>query len=387
MAFISWNYLTCSFTGCSLLLVSFFMLFLAGCAWIQLFFSGRLLSEGVHPVLNVGTRKALGLLGVLLPLPPIAFCLLFIFCAVTHDDYLRRSQENVHILFDIEYKCFNKSVFHKYVSHEPRGFGAYVFNIQARLMENWKPTIELDRSKRVYVDLYLTRGEGYLRDIKLVRLSGNYLFDRSVLEAVIALEPYGKIEEGPSEVRLCFDYYVSGPLHSLDDIVRHDPEPKGGPEYCGSVISGTPFDLKASVRKREVENQKRAALNEIISAAVSVDFGPILNYYGNNFQKQWSPPEVNKSMRVVAGFTVLPSGAVRELKILSSSGHSGLDRSCLEAIDNAPPRRLPKRIDRDMQLEFVFNYYVLKNGKAVSPFPDPPISDLFTGSVFFVRKL
>ncbi len=81
-----------------------------------------------------------------------------------------------------------------------------------------------------------------------------------------------------------------------------------------------------------------------------------------NIKKNWHPPKNDTSKKVVVIFTIGKDGKVINKRIVQSSGIPIMDKSALDALDNASPfAPLPSEYKKQsVPIEFTFDYNVLK---------------------------
>jgi TonB family protein len=93
-----------------------------------------------------------------------------------------------------------------------------------------------------------------------------------------------------------------------------------------------------------------------------IDFGPYLNQLLTRLRSSWYSvmPEVarlGQRGRVDIVFTVTRLGEVKDLQVVSHSGHDALDKGALSAIQLSNPfQRLPAEYETDLKLRIAFLY-------------------------------
>lgn len=98
------------------------------------------------------------------------------------------------------------------------------------------------------------------------------------------------------------------------------------------------------------------------------DYGPYMKVLGNEIRKHWHPNEAllakHKATKVM--FRVLQDQRIANLKLLVSSGNATLDKQALACFDKFKkmPIPLPNGSDDTIDVEFVFDYKLLKQMQA-----------------------
>jgi TonB family protein len=93
-----------------------------------------------------------------------------------------------------------------------------------------------------------------------------------------------------------------------------------------------------------------------------IDFGPYLNQLLTRLRESWYSvmPEVarlGQRGRVDIVFTVTRTGIVKDLQVVSHSGHDALDKGALSAIQLSNPfQQLPAEYETDLKLRIAFLY-------------------------------
>src|SRR5205809_5089298 len=103
----------------------------------------------------------------------------------------------------------------------------------------------------------------------------------------------------------------------------------------------------------------------ILSDTRGYDFGPYMNQVVNRVRVNWYSliPEIarlGKKGRVVIIFTITPSGAIQDLRLVANSGTEPLDRAAMGSITASNPfAKLPPGYDGDhLVLQFTFLYNI-----------------------------
>lgn len=206
-------------------------------AFLKAVTGDRFLSVSSVNVLSVGTQKKFRVLGILLPLPALVFCLAFVTCMITFD-YSASAYRYVDTFSRVELALFGKSVLPNFIffphacpdcqgfeeapqaveSSKDIDFGPYMVALQRRIKTNWHHP-ESSAPTRVIVEFRIST-DGDVCDLKLVNSSGKAPVDRAALLAVQDAAPFPALPNGsPSDVdiRFNFDYNVKDPLDSLKD--------------------------------------------------------------------------------------------------------------------------------------------------------------------------
>ena len=98
-----------------------------------------------------------------------------------------------------------------------------------------------------------------------------------------------------------------------------------------------------------------------IATNPEADFDSFLKKTQKDIKKNWNPPKLNRSKRVVVLFKVAKDGKLLENKIIKSSGDIDVDNAAIKALyDTAPFDPLPKEFDGEsIDIQFTFDYNVL----------------------------
>lgn len=98
-----------------------------------------------------------------------------------------------------------------------------------------------------------------------------------------------------------------------------------------------------------------------IATNPEADFDSFLKKTQKDIKKNWNPPKLNRSKRVVVLFKVAKDGKLLENKIIKSSGDIDVDNAAIKALyDTAPFDPLPKEFDgKFIDIQFTFDYNVL----------------------------
>lgn len=98
-----------------------------------------------------------------------------------------------------------------------------------------------------------------------------------------------------------------------------------------------------------------------VATEPEADFNPYMKKLQKDIKKNWNPPKIDKSKRVVALFKIEKSGKLLETKIKKSSGDTDMDNAAIKAVyDTAPFEPLPKEFTgKSIDIQFTFDYNVL----------------------------
>lgn len=100
--------------------------------------------------------------------------------------------------------------------------------------------------------------------------------------------------------------------------------------------------------------------------AADVDFGPYMRDLQRRIRRSWFPPSCSGSLKICTAFKLSANGEVSDVRLTTSSGFELADRAALRAILNGSPYRpLPCGAPESVDVEFNFDYNVLKDGAAV----------------------
>ena len=96
---------------------------------------------------------------------------------------------------------------------------------------------------------------------------------------------------------------------------------------------------------------------------VQVDFAEYMASLQRAIKKEWHPPKGMESRKTVVQFKVYRSGLLDNLKVSTSSGLEATNEAAIEAVKaTAPFQPLPKGSPRSVDIQFTFDYNVIKNG-------------------------
>jgi TonB family protein len=73
-------------------------------------------------------------------------------------------------------------------------------------------------------------------------------------------------------------------------------------------------------------------------------------------KRNWNPPKLNLSNRIVLHFNVSQSGIVSDVKVRSSSGSQSSDAAAIAAVKKASPLSPPPIVDPNVEIQFTFDY-------------------------------
>ena len=87
-------------------------------------------------------------------------------------------------------------------------------------------------------------------------------------------------------------------------------------------------------------------------------FQPYMDIMHEKITKKWTPPQTDKDAEVTVEYTIMKNGAVKDPKIVKSSGNNAIDKSAIDALNNASPLPpLPLSYDKD-SINVKFNFTV-----------------------------
>jgi TonB family protein len=106
-----------------------------------------------------------------------------------------------------------------------------------------------------------------------------------------------------------------------------------------------------------------------VSQPAAPNFRPYMANLQRRIKRAWYPPKADESKRVVVIFNVTRDGALSKLRISTSSGSEAADAAALQAVENAAPfRPLPPGADKDVDIQFTFDYNVFtSSGSRLNP--------------------
>lgn len=89
------------------------------------------------------------------------------------------------------------------------------------------------------------------------------------------------------------------------------------------------------------------------------DFGPYMADLQHRIKRFWFPPKQSESKKTVVLFKVDREGQLSDLQVDKSSGTKECDLAAMRAVVNAAPfRPLPAGPDKDVDIQFSFDYNV-----------------------------
>ena len=95
----------------------------------------------------------------------------------------------------------------------------------------------------------------------------------------------------------------------------------------------------------------------------TVSWGPYMLRLERYIKRNWNPPRVDNSKRIVVTFVIAKDGRLVSRELTKSSGNRVADEKALLAIDKtAPFEPLPKNYKgQSVPIEFTFDYAILNN--------------------------
>ena len=106
------------------------------------------------------------------------------------------------------------------------------------------------------------------------------------------------------------------------------------------------YELKGLPKATSQINSNTSAKNN--QQDINSSFAAYNDEMHKKIVSKWTPPSVNKNMRVVLDFTIQKNGRVTDAKIYKSSGDKKLDDSALKALKKASPLPpLPLNFNQD----------------------------------------
>jgi TonB family protein len=103
----------------------------------------------------------------------------------------------------------------------------------------------------------------------------------------------------------------------------------------------------------------RGKTGDDIDRTKVVDFGAYMAALERRIKRNWTPPRIPNSKRVVARFVIARDGTLSHLAIANSSGVANVDQAALKAIEMAAPfPPLPAGADETVDIQFTFDYNV-----------------------------
>ncbi len=162
-------------------------------------------------------------------------------------------------------------------------------------------------------------------------------------------------DDGPSaEVALIFNVNSAGTLSTpevesssgRDDFVKLAID-----SVHKSKIAPPPIKLDSIARFR-VDFKHRSTHEE-----VEVDFSPYMEMISRRIKRNWFPPKLARSNKVIVNFLVGKNGDVSKLVLTQSSGIGGADQCALNSVVQAAPfDELPAGAGPTVPIEFTFDY-------------------------------
>lgn len=142
--------------------------------------------------------------------------------------------------------------------------------------------------------------------------------------------------------------------HPVDSLAVNRPDlvptrPAAVATSSKSKTSAPP--AKAKEKEEEDEDDDVAMGN--------VNFGPYMSKMKKDIQAKWNPPKGTEQRRVVAVFSIMRDGTIKDPTIVDSSGTDKVDDSALEALKAASPLDpLPTGSPSFVQIRYQFDWKV-----------------------------
>ncbi len=116
---------------------------------------------------------------------------------------------------------------------------------------------------------------------------------------------------------------------------------------------------KPSTQAKSKEKEKDEEDDDDDVAMGSVNFGPYMTKMKKDIQAKWNPPKGMEQRRVVAVFSIMRDGTIKDPTIVDSSGTDKVDDSAMEALKAASPLDpLPAGSPSFVQIRYQFDWKV-----------------------------
>lgn len=124
------------------------------------------------------------------------------------------------------------------------------------------------------------------------------------------------------------------------------------------VPTRTPISAGSRSRTPAKPKEEPEEEDEEVSMG-NVDFGPYMSKMKKDIQAKWKPPKGMEQRVVVAVFSIMRDGTIKDPTIIDSSGADKVDDSAMEALKAASPLDpLPKGSPSYVQMRYKFEWKV-----------------------------
>ncbi len=147
-----------------------------------------------------------------------------------------------------------------------------------------------------------------------------------------------------SQSRVAFGHPMDSLALSRPDLMPHAPRP-------ATVTSRVVEGAKNIAKKEEPEDDD--------DSVQDVDFSGYMTKMKKDIQAKWKPPKGIEQRKVVVVFTINRDGSITEGSVVDSSGVDSIDKSALDALNDASPiDPLPKGAPKSVQIRYQFDWRV-----------------------------
>ena len=228
---------------------------------------------------------------------------------------------------DIKF-TFDYNVFYGYKTNIQKDindlFIPYIQDLKMKIHSNWNPP-QVDESKSVKI-LFTIMKDGTVKDIKVIKSSGDIVADNKAIEAVKNSSPFQSLPEkyDKDSVDILFDFE-----HDAFSATKNDSK-------ISKAIAITDETLGFNFPEYNKDMQTRIYRNFYVPEKFSAK---------------------NKKLNSIIEFKVLRDGTIQKINVKASSGNQEFDNYCIDAINKSSPLPpLPEEYERN----YVFIQYNFK---------------------------
>lgn len=248
----------------------------------------------------------------------------------------------------------------------------YVGRLKKNIENNWIMPLNSDEKSTVIA--FSVVKDGKIKNIKIIRSSGDEHFDTSALMSIYKSVPFDNLPENYSADSADFEFFFSPLFNSITRISTS--------KNIGNKLAPVPNNIKVTnvTDTDKISLREASNINNIVSTNAikktkedeqqnikSVNFTPYMKDLQKKIKYNWQPPHMSESKRVVTRFNIQKDGTLAEPKIYHSSGDQICDERAIAAITkSAPFTHLPDDFKgKSITVQFTFDYNVWglkKNG-------------------------
>ncbi len=171
---------------------------------------------------------------------------------------------------------------------------------------------------------------------------------------------YYAFSEKKASISFIQAYYAENKkeLESIIDKVKQAKDSETNP------VQDQPLTPSVENNPVPVPTKNQTAQPNTSGKTTDVDFGPYMSALQRKIKSNWKPPRYSESNQIVATFSVNSKGQLSNLKLSKSSPLLDANTAALAAVTKAAPfDPLPAGSDPIVEIEFTFDYNVLKKSK------------------------